>query len=122
MIFKSRRMFVNECRPEMKPVWSADITSCNVVSRRKVRTLAKIFTSQLRREIGRYEPYSVLSLPRLSNKVIDASVSVCGRDPRDKESLNMSSKSVDNFLENSKIRLGTRQGQVIYHSALPLSH
>jgi hypothetical protein len=83
----------------MKPVWSAEITSVIVVSRRRARVLARIFTSLFRREMGRYEPHSVFSLPGLSRRIIDASVSVCGNDPRDIESINISKRIGDSFLE-----------------------
>lgn len=69
-------MLVNEWRPGIKPVWSADITPCIVVSRRRARSFARIFTSQYRREMGQYEPHTVLSSPGFSKSLIDASVSV----------------------------------------------
>ena len=49
--------------------------------------------------MGRYEPHSVFSLPGLSRSIIDASVRVCGNDPRDLDSTNISSKIGDSFLE-----------------------
>lgn len=48
---KRRRMFVNDFRPGIKPVWLFEITLCIVVSRRKARALAKILTSLFRREM-----------------------------------------------------------------------
>lgn len=54
------------------------------IFRRKAKALkSKIFTSQFRREMGRYEPHSAISSHGFSGRVIDASVSVRGSDPQE---------------------------------------
>ena len=70
--------------------------------------------------MGRYEPHSELSLPGLSRKTIYASGSVCGSDPRDKESINISSGIGDSFFEKVFKEFCSRWGQMSYHFALPL--
>ena len=71
--------------------------------------------------MGRYEPdpsLPELSLPGLSRRIINASMSVCGSDPRDKESINISSRIGDSFLE--KVLSGSRRGRCLQF-ALPLT-
>lgn len=50
--------------------------------------------------MGKYERHSVLSLPGFNNKIIDASVSVFGSDPWERELFNLSRRILDRLLEN----------------------